>query len=166
MVKEVSQRLSKAKAIILTSYKGLTNQDIAELRGKLKTITSNYLIVKNSIARLALGLKEFKEIEALIDGPIGIVHNGKDPCQVSRILVEFSRSHEALIIKGGLLDNTSLTKQDIIVLASLPPREVLLTKIAVGLNSPIVRLVNVLQANIRNLVSVLDLVRKKKENEG
>jgi large subunit ribosomal protein L10 len=166
MVKEISNCLSKSDTLIVTNYKGLTAQDLNELRRELRNISSEYVIIKDSIARRAVAETQNKEISELIKGEVGIVVNLKsDPVYISRVLVKFAKDHEFLKISGGILKGEVLSGQDIKVFATLPSLEVMRGKLANVLNAPIQGLASSLSAIIVKLAYVLNAVREKKENK-
>ena len=163
MVKEITSRLNSAETLIVTRYKGLSAQDINELRKELKRIAGEYLVVKDSMAKIALKDGVNNKIAEFIQGEVGIVVYKRDPSVVSKTLVKFSKDHEFLKICGGFSNGEILSNQDIIAIASLPSREVLLTKLAIILNSPIQGLAASLNGIICKLAYALNAVREKKE---
>jgi len=163
MVKEISSRLNSAETLIVTRYKGLSSQDINELRKELKRIAAEYLVVKDSMARKALKDAANNSIADFIQGEIGIALHRSDPSVVSKTLVKFSKNHEPLKICGGFAAGSVLTNQDIITMAALPSREVLLGKLANVLNSPIQGLAGSLNAIICKFLYALNAIKEKKE---
>lgn len=164
MVKEISSQLNDVQVLIVTSYKGLGAQDINELRKELHRISADYLVVKDSMAKIALKESVSNRLTEFVKGEIGIAIHKDDPIHLSKVLVKFSKDHEVLKISGGITKGEILTKQDILNIASLPSREVLLTKLVIILNSPMQGMASTLLGIIRKLLYALEAVRKKKEN--
>lgn len=162
MVKEISSRLNDAETLIITQYRGLSAQDINELRKELKRIAGEYLVVKDSMARRALKDGINKSIAEYIQGEIGIALYKKDPGVISKAIVKFSKEHEPLKICAGMTKGEILSSQDILTIASLPSRGVLLTKLAIVLNSPIQGLAASLNGIICKLVYALHEIKNKK----
>lgn len=162
MVKEIKSALSNAETLIVTSFKGLSAQDINELRKELKMISGEYLVVKDSMARKALKEGANNSIADFLQGEVGIVLYKNDPSTILKALVKFSKGHEPLKIVGGATKDAILSKQDILAIASLPSREALLTKLAIILNSPIQGLAASLNGIICKLVYALNAVKDKK----
>ena len=102
-------------------------------------------------------------LEPFLSQNTAIAVSKEDAVAPAKVAVEFAKKHEALKIKTGLLDNKLMSKEEIMALAALPSKEVLLAKMLGSLNAPISGLVNVLQGTIRNAVYVLEAVRKQKE---
>ena len=163
MVKEITSRLNSAETLIVTRYKGLSAQDMNELRKELKKIAGEYLVVKDSMAKKALKDSANSAITEFIQGEVGIAVHKSDLSIVSKMLVKFSKEHEPLKICGGFADGAILSNQEIIAIAALPSREVLLTKLAIILNSPIQGLVVSLNGIICKLAYALNAVKESKQ---
>jgi ribosomal protein L10 len=165
MVKEIASRLKSAETLIVTRYKGLSAQDINELRKELKKIAGEYLVVKDSMAKKALKDGANNGIAEFIQGEAGIAMHKSGPSIVSKALVKFSKEHEPLKICGGFADGAILSNQDIIAIAALPSRDVLLTRLAIVLNSPIRGLAVSLSGIICKLLYALNGIKDKKGGE-
>ena len=165
MVKEITSRINSAETLIVTRYKGLSAQDMNELRKELRRVAGEYLVVKDSMVKKALKDSVISGIAEFIQGEVGIAVYKSDPSTVSKALVKFSKEHEPLKICGGFSDGAILSNQDIIAIAALPSREVLLTKLAIILNSPIQGLAVSLNGIICKLVYALNAVKDKKEKQ-
>lgn len=164
IVKEVSNRLNGAGLLIVTSYKGLTAQEMNELRRELRSAAAEYLVVKDAMAKRALAEGPNNRVAELIKGDVGIaVDRKEDPIYISKILMRFSKEHEVLRIRGGIMHGEIISEQDIVSLASLPSREVLLARLANVLNAPIQGLAGALNAVICKVAYALNAVKKKKE---
>ena len=165
MVKEISESL-KSDTLIVTNYKGLSAQDLNELRRELRNISGKYLVVKDSMIKRAIGEDPSKGIATLIEGAVGIAIDRKEePSYISKILVKFAKDHEFLKICGGIMNGELITKDDIKELASLPSREAMLGKLANVLNAPIQGLAVSLNAIICKFLYALNAVKDKKPKE-
>jgi large subunit ribosomal protein L10 len=162
MIKEIGSRFNSAQTLIVTKYKGLSAQDINDLRKELKKITGEYLVVKDSMAMKALADSANNGIAEFVQGEVGIAMYKSDPGIITKILVKFSKEHEFLKICGGFADGAVLSKQDIAAIAALPSREVLLAKLANVLNSPIQGLAGSLNGIICKLLYALNGIKDKK----
>jgi len=150
VVDEVRQRLSDAPAALLTEYRGLKVGELAQLRRNLRAAGGDYKIYKNTLVRFAardLGL----ELEELLTGPTAIAFALEDAVGVARALRDFGRTNPALVVKGGVLGSRPLTAEQARSLADVPPRDVLLSRLAGGLAAPLQQLAGLLQALPRNL---------------
>jgi large subunit ribosomal protein L10 len=161
VVDEVRQRLSDAPAALLTEYRGLKVGEIADLRRSLRAAGGDYKIYKNTLVRFAardLGL----ELEELLTGPTGIAFAREDAVGVARALRDFGRANPALVLKGGVLGSRPLSADQARALADVPPREVLLARLAGGLAAPLQQLAGLLQALPRNLAYGLSALLESK----
>jgi len=164
MLEEITEDLKKAELVIVTDYRGLNVQTINRLRGKLRSEQCRYRITKNTMNRLACRQAGFEQLEDLFEGPTAIAYSSADPVAVAKILIEFSRENEALVVKGGMLSGQILDSASLKALGEILPREVLLAKIVGGFQSPIYGLAGALQGTLRKLVYTVDAVRMQKES--
>ena len=161
MVDEVREKFSASDAAVLTEYRGLDVPAMAELRRALRESGGEYKVYKNTLVRFAveeLGL----EIDDLLTGPTAIAFVGEqadgsagDPVGVAKALKEFAKANEALIIKGGLLDEKRLTAEEISALAEIAPREVLLAQLAGAMAAPMQQFAALLKALPQNMAYAL-----------
>lgn len=166
MVKEIGERLKTADTFIITNYRGLTAQDLNDLRKELRVASGDYLVVKDSMAKKAVSEGPNSKVLELIEGEIGIaIDREKDPARISKVLTKFSKDHEVLKICGGIMNGELLSIQDIKTLAALPSREVLLGNLANVLNAPIQGLAGALNAIICKILYALNAIKDKKEKQ-
>ena len=151
VVEEVRQRLTSADAAILTEYRGLSVTVMAELRRILREAGGDYKVYKNTLVRLAVRNAGLSDLEPLLLGPTAIAFVDGDAARVAKALRDFSRTHPALVVKGGLLDKGLLSAAQTTALAELPPREVLLAQVAGALAAPMQRMAALLKALPQNL---------------
>jgi len=157
VVDEVRERLSNTEAVVLTEYRGLDVPALAELRAALRAVGGEYKVYKNTLVRLAVSDLDF-EIDDLLTGPTAIAlvsersdGSAGDAVSLAKALDDFAKNHEALVIKGGLLDSERLTVEQIRALAKIAPREVLLAQIAGAMAAPMQQLASLLNALPQNL---------------
>jgi len=156
VVAEVRDRLAASDAALLTEYRGLNVGEMAELRRSLRAAGGEYTIYKNTMVRLAtaeLGL----DLADLLTGPTAIAFVGArdgggapDAAAVAKALRDFSRANRALVLKGGVLGDKVLSADDLVSLADLPSRDLLLAQLAGAFGAPLVKLAGLLQALPRN----------------
>ena len=166
IVQEIKEKVEKSQGIVLVDYRGLTVEEVTELRRNCRKAGVDYKVYKNTLMRFAfkeLGLEEFNEY---LKGPNAIAFGYDDPVQPAKITSEFAKEHEALEIKAGIVEGTIVGVEEIKELADLPSREVLIAQVLGGFNAPITGLVNVLQGTIRNLVYALNAIKEKQEAQG
>ena len=161
-VKTLEEKIKNNPNIVVTAYQGISTPELNDLRAKLKPINCEYTIVKNTLTRIALKNAGLEDFAKHFSGPTAVAFQKGDPISLSKIVVEYAKSNQKLKILAGVLGGKFLTEKEIKVLASLPSREVLLTMIAVMLNSPMQRIATVLNAPIQNLALVLKSLEQQK----
>jgi large subunit ribosomal protein L10 len=150
VVDEVKARLQASSAALLTEYRGLKVSDLAALRVALTAAGGDFKIYKNTLVRFAVRDLGVDLDEALLTGPTAIAFVDGDAAAVAKALRDFARTNPALVVKGGILGDVSLTADEARALADLPSREVLLARLAGGLAAPLVGFAGLLQALPRN----------------
>ena len=163
VVSSITEKLKDAKSIVVVEYRGLTVEKATELRKKCREAGVEYKVYKNTMMRFAFKDAGFEEFNQFLTGPNAVAFGYDDPVQAAKISHEFAKDHEKLEVKAGIVDGKVIGLDEIKELASLPSKEVLIAQVLAGLNAPISGFANVLQANIRNLVYVLDAVREQQE---
>jgi large subunit ribosomal protein L10 len=150
VVDEVRDKLAGADAALLTEYRGLTVKQLAELRRQLRPAGAEYKIYKNTLVRFAAREVVDDQLDPLLTGPTAITFVRGDAAAVAKLLRDYARGHQALVVKGGLLGDKVVSAKDVEALADLPPRDVLLAQLAGAFQAPMVKLAGLLQALPRN----------------
>jgi large subunit ribosomal protein L10 len=163
IVNEIKEKLDNSSAVIVTDYRGLNVSQMTKLRAELRNAGIEYKVLKNTLTSLAARELDLADLDNYLSGPTAIAFSREDPVAPAKVLTKFAKEHKALEIKGGLLDGKIIDANSIKALADLPGREELLAQVLRGFQSPLSQLVNVLNGPIRNLVYVLEAVRKQKE---
>ncbi len=162
-VAELRERLQRAKVTLLTNPIGLKVEEVNQLRSQLRERGVDLRVVKNTLAKLAAKGISQEQLAPLLVGPNALVLGYDDPVEPAKIIVGFAKDFPKFEIKAGLLEGRMLSARDIEELAKLPGREVLLAQLVRTLNAPVSGLVNVLAGVLRQLVTVLDALRQKRE---
>lgn len=162
VVRELSEKMSTAQAMVFVDYRGLTVEQDTELRNALRKAGVEYKVVKNTLIRFAAKENNLDALEQYLSGPTAIALSTQDPVAPAKVISEFAKKYEKLQIKSGVVDNKVIDVEGVKALAELPPREVLIAKVLGGFNAPISGFVNVLNANIRGLVIALNAIAEKK----
>jgi large subunit ribosomal protein L10 len=146
VVEEIREKLAGADAAVLTEYRGLKVGELAELRGALRPAGAEFKIFKNTLARRAAEEAGHQDLVPMLLGPTAITFVTGDAVVAAKALRDFARSHDALVVKGGLLGDRALTPADLVALADVAPREELLAKLAGGFQAPLVKAAGLFQA--------------------
>jgi len=155
-------KFKDAKSAILTDFTGLNVEQITRLRRSLNKSSAEYKVVKNTLLRRASHDTDIELLAEYFVGPIAITLAYEDPVAPVKILMEFSKTQPALVIKAGMVTGTVMTSHDIKALANLPGREVLLSRLVSVLKSLPTRLVQTLNNPIQGMVATLDAVKRTK----
>ena len=164
-VADIKERMEGAQAVFLAEYAGLSVQEQQTLRRDLRASGAEFKVVKMTLARLAAAGLDIEDLDELLLGPTGLTFADGDPVSAAKVLRDFAKDHEVLVIKGGLLGREFLTPERIADLADIEPREVLLAKIAGAFEAPMAKMAGLLAALPRNAATAMQQLLEKKEAE-
>ena len=154
-------RFSGVNSAVFTSYKGLSAQDMADIRNLIREGGGEYKVVKNTLALMALEKSGSEQAIEFVEGPCGIAFSSEEPIGIVKTLVKFAKEHELLVLKGGILEGEVVDVAKLKVIASLPSRDELLANLLGSLNAPISKLSSYLYQMISGLVCVINLIKDK-----
>lgn len=155
VVAEIVEKLQNSSSAIVVDYKGLTVEEVTELRKKMREAGVEYKVYKNTLVRKAakeVGIEQFND--ELLVGTNAIAFGYEDPVAPARIIKEFMDSHPNMDLKMGVVEGEFYGKEDIVAFANIPSREVLLAKLLGSLKAP-----------MSNFVYLLDALVKKEEGQ-
>jgi large subunit ribosomal protein L10 len=160
-VEEIKAELEASQAAVITEYRGLTVQQLAELRTKLLETESSYKVSKNTLVRRAVSALGLGELEELLVGPTAVVYVKGDPIAAAKVISTFAKQHPALVVKGGVLDGRVLSEDQTKGLATVDSLDVSRAKIAGMLVAPLQQIVMLLEAPTARILFVLDELAKR-----
>lgn len=160
-VAELSEKMRKAQAFILADYRGINVEEVTKLRKELRKAGVEYRVIKNTLMRFAAKENGLEGLFPYLEGPTAIAISYEDPIAPAKILTNYIKENENFKLKAGYIEGRIINVEEIKELAKIPPREELIAKMLGSFNSPIAGLVNVLAANIRGLVTVLNAIAEK-----
>lgn len=158
IVEDLVDKFKRQKIALFSDFRGISVAKLQTLRRLLKKTEGEYKIAKKTLIDRALANAEVQIKTKELEGEIGITFGYGDQAAPAKILLKFSKDNETFKILGGVLEGRILSAKDILTLARLPSREILLAQVAGALQSPIRGLAMVLQAHIRNFVIVLNKI--------
>jgi len=164
-VEDLKSRLDGVKTVLLTEYRGLTVQQLSELRKQLRAVSAEYKVVKNRLARLAISSSKLEGLSPHLKGPVGVIIAKDDPVAVAKALQTFTRTNQALSLKVGYVEGQVLKADGLKALADLPSKEAVRAQIVGAVQGPLAQLVGLLLAPQRELVYVLAERGKGAEQE-
>ena len=155
----LKSRMLGAKSVVFVDFRGLSVGDDTRLRRQCRESGVTYKVVKNTLASRAAKELEWEGLDEIFEGPTAMATSETDPVAPAKILLETP----VLKIKGGVLDGEKISTDKIMFLATLPPRETLLTQIAVSMSSPMSSFATVLNAPLAGFARALVGLKDKKE---
>lgn len=161
MAVDLKERFQKAKAVVFTTYTGLTVAEMGELRRHFGK-GMQYKVVKTTIAKKA---SEGTPVEVAGDyfkGQLGIAIGYDDSVTAARKVIEFAKKNEKLKLGVGVLDGRLVSSEDLKGIAALPPRQVLLSMLAGVLQAPIGKLAYGLSATVSRFSNAMNALKAKK----
>ena len=168
VVAELAERLRSTETLIVADYRGLSVTEINDLRGQLLEHGARFRVVKNTLTRRAAEEAGADGLLALLDGPtaIAFLDSDGDPAAVAKALSTAARETKVLEIRGGILDGEQIGEAEIKSLATLPPTDVLRGQLVSAVSGPLMTVVGLFAAPLRDLVNVLDARIKQLEEQG
>ena len=160
-VESFASKVAKAKTITFTNYHGLAANQIAQLRNQIKKSGGEFLVEKNSLIKLALEKNKLKAPQQQLTGPTAAALAYEDEVAPIREIAKSNKDFGFPLFKFGFFGSDLLDSFALNQLSKIPGRDSLQASLVGSLISPICGFVNVISANIRNLVSVLDQAAKK-----
>ncbi len=163
-VEAMKENFAKAKVAVVTEYRGLTVEEITNLRRKLQKEHSDYMVTKNTLAKLASKGTQFEVLADTLKGPVAIAFGFQDEVAPAKILTKFIKDVKKGEIIAAALDGKLLNAKETQVLADLPSKEELYAKMLGSINSPATGIVGAVNAVMSSLVRAMDQVAKQKAN--
>jgi len=163
-IDEIKGKIDSATMAILTEFQGLNVAEMTELRKLLRKAEIDYKVYKNTLVRLAAEQLGLTGIEKYLIGTTALAIIKKDElASPAKILKDFSAKHQHLKVKGGILNYKVISFDDVNSLINMPPREVVISMVLGGIQAPLTKMMGVLQAPLRDFISVVKNLADKKE---
>jgi large subunit ribosomal protein L10 len=163
IISEVAEVAGRAQGLFFTDFSGLTVQEVTELRREFYKSGIEYRVVKNTLIRKALEtLAGYDKVYDRLVGPTAVAFAFADPVAPAKIIQKFAEKHNKLSLKVCVLDKQVYEGTKLAELAKLPTRKELMAAILGSVQSPLAVVPNVVQAVLRDLVSVVSEIEKKK----
>jgi large subunit ribosomal protein L10 len=160
-VTELKEQIESANALLLTEYRGLTVEEITELRRSLRDVDASLAVIKNTLMQRAATDAGIAELDEMLSGPSAVAFVNGDVVAVAKKLKDASKQFPSLVIKGGYMDGAPLDAAGAASLADLESREVMLSKIAGMLKSEMSRAAAMFIATQSKFLSLLEAYKEK-----
>jgi large subunit ribosomal protein L10 len=161
-VADIAEAFRGSSAAVLTEYRGLTVSQLTELRRSMGD-SARYAIVKNTLTKIAAKQAGLTGLDEMLSGPTAVAFISGDPVEAAKGLRDFSRTNPLLIIKGGVLDGSPISADEIRRLADLESREVLLAKLAGAMNASLANAVSLFAAPLSQAARLIEALRQQRE---
>lgn len=162
LVSELQTLFGDVNTMVVAHYKGLTVSELSALRTKMRETGASFRVTKNRLTRLALEGTKFEGLSDLFTGPTGIAVS-EDVVAAAKVMVDFAKTNEKLVILGGSMDSTVLDVNGVKALASMPSLDELRAKIVGTISTPATRIAGVLQAPGGQVARVISAYASKEE---
>ncbi len=162
IVAEMTESFARMRVAFFGRFPGISVGKMQTLRRTLKKDNAEFKIARKTLIDRALSATGSKVKTQEFEGEIGVVFGYGDEALPAKTLLKFSKENETFQVVSGLLGTRLMSQKDVIALAKLPGREILLGQVASALAGPMRGLAGALQANIRNIAIVLAKVRDQK----
>jgi len=158
VIAEMTENFRKSTATVMTEYRGLTVTQLKELRRALGP-TTTYSVVKNTLSRLAAKAAGVEGLDEMLKGPSAIAFIEGDAVESAKGLKNFAKDNPALVIKGAYMDGKVLSPKEILRLADLESREVLMAKLAGAMQASLAKAAALFQAPLSKTARTVEALR-------
>jgi large subunit ribosomal protein L10 len=162
-VADLSQRFNRSSMTLVSEYKGMTAAESTELRRRLRAVRGELRVAKNTLVRRAIRDTNFTALDPQLGGPVGLIFCFEDPIAVAKTVTSFREAGDRFKVRGGVLEGKPLSREEVVELANMPPREVVLAQLLGVLQAPASHLVRLLNEPGSALARVIDAIGKKAE---
>jgi large subunit ribosomal protein L10 len=162
-VENIRKYLEESDSIFVTDYSGLNVADITVLRKNLRENSVRYLVAKNTLMRIAAKDAGHDGITEYLEGPTALAFGKEDPALLAKILYDSYKEKEKPVVKAFVVENQLFPGSEVVRLAELPSKEVLLAHLVFSIESPLSSVVSSLDGVFQELLATLEALAKSKE---
>ena len=162
LLQSYKELLDNSDGFIVLNPDKVKNLDVTDLKKKLKELGSKYVVVKNTLFKIALEDKGKPLTAKEFDGPSAVITYKADPTVVAKLIKDAQKKTTSLEARYGLIEGEIISKERVMGLAEIPSKNELLAKLLGSMNAPLSGLMNVMTGNIKGFVRVLSGLSEKK----
>jgi len=163
-VEDLTEKLSKAKAVYLTEYIGLNVEDLTSLRREFSLNNVELKVAKNTLLKIAAKNNSMDGLNSFLSGSTAIALSYEDPTSPARVLKKFRQEHDLPVVKGIIFDGEILDGKEFKRIADLPTKDQSLSMLVSALSSPMTKLALTLKSSMTGLGNALSDLKNKKSN--
>ncbi|MDR7328482.1 50S ribosomal protein L10 [Corynebacterium guangdongense] len=164
-VADLKERFGAADSIVLTEYRGLTVQQLAELRGNLGFDVDLH-VAKNTLIKIAATEQGIDGLDEHLVGPTAVAFIKGEAVDAAKVMKDFAKNHEAFVVKGGYMDGNALSADQVKAIADLDNRETTLAKIAGAMKGNLSKAAGLFNAPASKAARAVSALQDKKQSEG
>jgi len=154
-VKVITEKLQAAQSLVMADFTGLSVQQMTDFRAKCR-------VVKNRLAKIAADEADLGVVKDQLTGPTAFIFGPESQVDPAKIVIDFAKEHEALQVKGGIVDGQFLVPEQVVALAKIPGWDELIAQMMGSINSPLRGLAVTIGGVATALARVIDAVAKQK----
>ncbi len=137
IVEEIKEKFEKSQSAVVVDYRGLTVEEVTELRNKFREANVEYKVYKNNLVKIAIKDTDFEGLSADLTGPNAIAFGIEDAVAPAKIVKDFSKDHEKLELKSGVVESVYYDNKMILEIANLPSKEELIGRFMGSIKAPV-----------------------------
>ena len=168
LVQDIKDRLERSSIVMTTSYAGISVNQMIELRRAMRAGGVEFTIAKNTLLALAADEAQKPQLKEIVNGPTAIAFGYDDPVAAAKAMADFIRTGgTSLAVIGAVMgDGAPMSSSEFSRLAALPPKTVLLAMLLGQMQSPLARLLTIMNGPLQNMSNVLQARVRQLEEEG
>ena len=163
-VEILTEKMSKAKSVYFTDYLGLDVLEITKLRKEFFAKDVEFMVVKNTLLKIASNNNKISLSEELFSGATAIAISYEEPVAAAKVIKDFNKDYDLPSVKGILFEGDYLPAEEFNKIASLPSKEESITKFAMMIKSPMQNLAMILKSPMSDFVNVLNSIKESKSS--
>ena len=161
-VKVIAEKLQAAQSLVMADFTGLSVQQMTDFRAKCRAQKVDCRVVKNRLAKIAADEADLAVLKDQLTGPTAFIFGPESQVDPAKIVIDFAKEHEALQVKGGIVDGQFLVPEQVVALAKIPGWDELIAQMMGSINSPLRGLAVTVGGVATALARVIDAVAKQK----
>jgi len=166
LVSALTDKVKRSQSVILADFKGLTVEQMTGLRNQLRAQEIEFKVIKNRLGKRAIADAQHEACDTFLKGNTVWAFGLKDAVAPAKILMQFAKDNEKLVLKGGLLEGKRIDSAGVQQLAAMPGRKELLARMAGDLKSPATKIASVMNATLTKFGRAFTALAKKLEEAG
>lgn len=165
-VSEFADVVGGASSVVLADFSGLDVAAVSDLRRKCRQAGVEYRVIKNTLAKRVITNTPMEPLGVHLAGPNAWAVHRTDQVVAAKVLADFAKDHDKLKIRAGFVDGRVINTRDVVALAKLPSREVLLAQLVGSFQAPMSQMAGAMSALLTNFAGAVDALAKKRAETG